>query len=361
MKDKNRLYGDLYIRFQKKVMDNNLKVIIATFIAEIIFYFIYKVILLRPVDILQYVLLYIATPTFINLIIWIVGRYIINNKSGKLLSETYDAIPLYILELIIITLIIVHNSFPVLYVLIACPILMSVVYGNQKINKQLFVICQTEIIAMVISTIISKDNPPDHYAACMVISYIVVIFAYIYAKYIILYEKEKENKLIISENENAALSKEVSMDGLTKLDNYKSLLKTTQKWLLNKENVIFCIIDIDNFKSVNDTYGHEFGNEVLIVLADELKNINGKNIFVSRYGGEEFGILFANMEYDKAYEIIDTVRKSFSNHLYSETERTFTFSGGITESSKHDTAHQLFDAADKNLYKAKKTGKNKIM
>lgn len=361
MKDKNRLYGDLYIRFQKKIMDNNLKIIIATLIVEIMFYIIYRFLLVRPLDILQYTLMYIATPTFINLIIWTVGRYIINNKNGKLLSETYDAIPLYILELIIITLIIVHNAFPVLYVLMACPILISVVYGNQKINKQLFVICQTEIIAIIASALIDKKNLPDNYAACMSISYVVVIFAYIYAKHIILYEKEKENKLIISENENAVLSKEVSMDGLTKLDNYKSLLKTTQKWLLNKENVIFCIIDIDNFKSVNDTYGHEFGNEVLIALSDELKKINEKNIFVSRYGGEEFGILFANMEYDEAYEIIDTVREKFGSHSYLQTDQVFTFSGGITEGCKQDTAHQLFDAADKNLYKAKKTGKNKIM
>ena len=78
-----------------------------------------------------------------------------------------------------------HNAYPVLFDYMACPILISVVYGNQKINKQLFVICQTEIIAIIASALIDKVILPDNYAACMSISYVVVIFAYIYAKHII--------------------------------------------------------------------------------------------------------------------------------------------------------------------------------
>ena len=162
-------------------------------------------------------------------------------------------------------------------------------------------------------------------------------------------------------NRNAQLLKEISQDGLTRLDNYMSLFNTTKKWISYKKKLYFCIIDIDDFKSVNDTYGHEFGNTVLINLAKELQNINQSNIFVARYGGEEFGILFADYEYTEAYNIINDIRIKFNNIKYENIPQQFTFSGGITEYKKNNTVHDLFDAADKNLYKAKRTGKNKIM
>ena len=101
------------------------------------------------------------------------------------------------------------------------------------------------------------------------------------------------------------------------------------------KKLYFCIIDIDDFKSVNDTYGHEFGNTVLINLAKELQNINQSNIFVARYGGEEFGILFADYEYTEAYNIINDIRIKFNNIKYENIPQQFTFSGGITEYKKN--------------------------
>lgn len=355
------LYAYLYNKFQNKIMAINLLIIITIFIFELLFIPIHIIIEKQTINILSYIILNVFIPTTSNLIIWFTGRQIIRKYQDNIIPEIYEAMPLYILTLIIVVSIIIHYNYPVLYTLIACPIFMCIVYGSNKVNWQLFLISQFEIITISLSSISELNKLPSNYLIYMFLSCIITIFAYIYSRLVIKYEKEKELKLVLSENRNAQLLKEISQDGLTRLDNYRSLFNTTKKWISYKKKLYFCIIDIDDFKSVNDTYGHEFGNTVLINLAKELQNINQSNIFIARYGGEEFGILFADYEYTEAYNIINDIRIKFNNIKYENIPQQFTFSGGITEYKKNNTVHDLFDAADKNLYKAKRTGKNKIM
>lgn len=85
-------------------------------------------------------------------------------------------------------------------------------------------ISQFEIITISLSSISELNKLPSNYLIYMFLSCIITIFAYIYSRLVIKYEKEKELKLVLSENRNAQLLKEISQDGLTRLDNYRSLL-----------------------------------------------------------------------------------------------------------------------------------------
>jgi diguanylate cyclase (GGDEF)-like protein len=128
-----------------------------------------------------------------------------------------------------------------------------------------------------------------------------------------------------------------------------------------EEPVSLMMLDIDFFKKVNDTMGHEFGNVVIYVLARCLEKISGANVFVARYGGEEFGILTSGIDEAEVFKLIDAIRMEFSQRKYRETSKRNTFSGGIARYESGMEVTDLFREADEMLYVAKDNGKNKIV
>ena len=133
-----------------------------------------------------------------------------------------------------------------------------------------------------------------------------------------------------------------------------------------KEEKTFClfIADIDNFKKVNDTYGHAFGDEVLLGLAGLFKKYCGNKDFSARYGGEEFVMIVGECHKKDALTRANTIRKEFSNMIFTDATgaaHQFTISMGVAEYDKPwDTASKFFDQSDQALYQAKNTGKNRV-
>ena len=126
------------------------------------------------------------------------------------------------------------------------------------------------------------------------------------------------------------------------------------------------MIDIDYFKKVNDTYGHEIGDNVLRLLASELKLNLRKSDIVSRYGGEEFVIALPETTIENAHFVLDKIRKQISEIFIPSDEGTefkITFSGGIAACSESVPMNptDMIKIADKNLYEAKNLGRNRIV
>ena len=120
------------------------------------------------------------------------------------------------------------------------------------------------------------------------------------------------------------------------------------------------MIDIDDFKNVNDTYGHDEGDEVLITLAKILEGICGKDDIACRFGGEEFALILPGKTIEQSKIMVEKAMKMFSEHRFSFTERSITFSSGIAHHKKDESREPFFDVADDNLYNSKKSGKNRI-
>lgn len=119
------------------------------------------------------------------------------------------------------------------------------------------------------------------------------------------------------------------------------------------------IIDLDNFKRLNDTYGHLVGDDMLKRLAFVLKNNTRKYDIVSRFGGEEFVILLPNTDIKRAKIVCNRMRLAVQNDREMK-KYNVTFSGGLTEYKKGDSVKKMQLRADKAVYKAKKNGKNRI-
>lgn len=123
-------------------------------------------------------------------------------------------------------------------------------------------------------------------------------------------------------------------------------------------------LDIDHFKKVNDTYGHDIGDEVLKMLAAVCEKMLRSTDIFARFGGEEFVVLLPDTTYEQGFEKAEQLRLALADTtiaLPDETALHFTVSVGVaTLSAEHDSIAKLLKAADVALYEAKKTGRNKV-
>jgi diguanylate cyclase (GGDEF)-like protein len=128
-------------------------------------------------------------------------------------------------------------------------------------------------------------------------------------------------------------------------------------------SVSFAMIDIDRFKSVNDTYGHLTGDRVIKSLARILQDRLRRSDIIGRYGGEEFGIILFNSDAHQAFLILDDIREAFSRIQQSDGPREFctTFSCGIADFPRFASPLKMSEVADAALYAAKEGGRNQVM
>ncbi len=126
-------------------------------------------------------------------------------------------------------------------------------------------------------------------------------------------------------------------------------------------DVVLGIIDIDDFKVINDTYGHAEGDKVLVGISNMLRNhvATQNKAIIGRWGGEEFLFVIPRMSVAEGISYMDKVRKEIEATVFDDAGHC-TVSIGLTEFRKDDTADDVFERADEALYEAKRTGKNKI-
>ena len=172
-------------------------------------------------------------------------------------------------------------------------------------------------------------------------------------------------------NMQSILLKEATIDELTGLYN-RRYFKNRLNELIEKTkrmNGLFtiAIVDIDFFKKVNDTYGHKGGDFILKEFAAYLKKSLRPYDFIGRIGGEEFEITFENEPLENVHKIMDRIRVKLSKKEFKfKDERIkITFSTGISEYKEvlwnDGNEEDLFAIADKRLYNAKETGRNKVV
>jgi diguanylate cyclase (GGDEF)-like protein len=155
----------------------------------------------------------------------------------------------------------------------------------------------------------------------------------------------------------------VYIDGLTHVFNrnkfnevFKDEFKNTKRY---STPLSLAIIDIDNFKLFNDNYGHLIGDEVLIRLAQTVKNSVRETDIFARWGGEEFVIIFKNTPIEKAKNISEKLKDKIESNKHPSAGR-ITASFGVTEYKDGDSLESMFKRVDDALYIAKQNGKNRM-
>jgi diguanylate cyclase (GGDEF)-like protein len=164
------------------------------------------------------------------------------------------------------------------------------------------------------------------------------------------------------------LREQAIRDPLTNLFNRRYLEETLDRELsrANRENYPVCVImiDLDHFKRVNDTYGHEAGDLVLQAIANALSEHSRRGDFACRYGGEEFVVAMPNMNLEAAYERAENLRRSLTTLRvsYEDYSISVTISMGIACYPENGpTREAILRAADQAMYAAKQAGRDHIL
>jgi len=169
--------------------------------------------------------------------------------------------------------------------------------------------------------------------------------------------------------QNTELLQLSTHDPLTNLLNRRALFQALPHLLAEAKeqgSVLSCVIlDIDFFKSVNDTYGHTVGDRVLRAFSKILQSEVLSDHLVSRYGGEEFVVIFPQVDMDTAIKITEKIRMAIESYSFEDIAEGLrvTSSFGVSSTQENETweADTLIDFADKALYIAKQTGRNKVV
>ena len=180
-------------------------------------------------------------------------------------------------------------------------------------------------------------------------------------------KKELENELTKKQTLEKHLKHLASTDPLTELLNRRAFFEISDAKMLiasdNKSELSCLVIDIDHFKTVNDTYGHDTGDRVITTLSKMFIDNTRDTDIVGRIGGEEFAVLMPNTDRELALEIADRLRENVSKHKIVLTNKAINITISIGLSSIHhqdESIHTIIKRADTALYKAKKNGRNQV-
>lgn len=173
--------------------------------------------------------------------------------------------------------------------------------------------------------------------------------------------QELEGKLI---EYNRQLMKQANTDTLTGLYNRRSTIEYLENLLHDPDHQIsICLCDIDFFKRVNDTYGHDVGDEVLKKISSTFWKELPPDSFISRWGGEEFLLIFPRLNGDDAVVALEKLRQKIKAITFNGGSETFSVSltYGLVEYDYHSDLTTILKEADEKLYIGKENGRDRII
>ena len=177
--------------------------------------------------------------------------------------------------------------------------------------------------------------------------------------------QRKNRELEIAYKEVEKLSK---TDELTQLSNRRDMIEKVtaeiNRFKRNKKEFVFILVDIDDFKKINDTHGHDMGDYVLEELAKIMRQVSREIDVLARWGGEEFLIMLPETNLDGGIKFCEKLKNSILENIFhfNNREISITITQGITVfNGEYDSIDPYIKFADDALYKGKNCGKNTII
>jgi diguanylate cyclase len=168
-----------------------------------------------------------------------------------------------------------------------------------------------------------------------------------------------------AEREMQALAQQLahraSHDALTGVLNRSAVIERATKTLRTR-SAIMVILDIDEFKAINDDFGHPTGDAVILGIVGCLRDIVRDHGFIGRVGGEEFTVLLPAHDVTEALALTERMREAIGEHVFAEpVNRPITASFGVSVNSAGTDFDTAYSRADEALYQAKRSGRNRVV
>lgn len=163
-----------------------------------------------------------------------------------------------------------------------------------------------------------------------------------------------------SERRAVQLEQAANVDGLLGIANRRYIQRKLDEYVSEGEPIVLLVIDVDHFKSINDTHGHLVGDDVLRAVSNCMQEMLRPDDIIGRWGGEEFLVLARDTDRRGALALAERIRQSVESQSFEQVGRV-TVSIGIAENEQSTTVSQVFADADRALYRAKQEGRNRVV
>lgn len=242
-------------------------------------------------------------------------------------------------------------------------------------NRQPFKAMPALLVSMISIYILFISNSTTHTGLTepLSLAYISVVFFMNIVGILasLRFDRQRYQQYLIQKtliDGRAQLKQLATTDSLTGIPNRRSFFESAEvqfdRFKRYKERFAFVIIDIDNLKTINDTYGHPAGDHSILLLTDTIKAEKRSSDMIGRLAGDEFGIILPNTSADRTLDVLLRMQEGLGDAIVeSPNKRQFqvSFSAGVTEVKKTDeTFDDLYRRADKALLAAKQDGRNRI-
>jgi diguanylate cyclase (GGDEF)-like protein len=260
----------------------------------------------------------------------------------------------------------IHDDVGAILTIFAIPVFLTVLFGHKRVTGVITIFNGLLLVGSTIRSGINSDS--IYFYLNSAVAYTLLISAYLISKVLIEYNKANNDYIYTSYKTQLSLNEQAKNDSLTGLYNQKtfqSLLKGTMEQARDlKSPMSLAIIDLDDFKEINDTFGHLEGDQVLLQFTSLIRQqCQDGDAFISRYGGDEFAVIFPRASKELAYLRLESLRqrcRQVPRHLVKSGE--ISFSAGISHYMEGDmNENLLFHQADSALYQAKENGKNQTV
>lgn len=257
----------------------------------------------------------------------------------------------------------VHGIFTGLW-LLPCITFMICSIFNDKLLRYILLGCCLVIQGLTCYVTI-RENPDDieKYLINLVINVIITLIVFGTATAIQNYNVRLISSREAMHRKELDYVSKITHDTLTGIYSRAYLMdmrKDLTRKLKESDKFVLGMVDIDDFKKVNDTYGHEKGDDVLRYMGNMFKLATTDNVRFARYGGEEFVCLFEDMSLQECRNYMETLREKLESKHFDFTDKPITFSCGLAAAHKTDHFDDLLKRADNAMYESKNNGKNGI-
>lgn len=365
IKDMNDMYKeDIEARWQLLVWRTVIAICGVTFALSWILFGVHRV--EKNIGSGLYMLEYIFIPMIIQIITLVVCYFMIKADNISNEKKNYVVIGLIFVSIGVISF--TYYSIMPLVMLPSLTIVATALFADQSLTVW-------SGIAVAILTAIDMVRYHFEYTDSVVglnwvgalcIFLLLIILLCVMVVIVNTHTKVLMSSIMGSYNRQVTLMSELMIDPMTGLYNRRSFEDSLEKEIESVEQTgaksYVTIFDIDHFKEVNDTYGHSNGDIVIKALCKMMKEKSKDMGLAFRYGGEEFVILFHDVELSKVMNVVEDIRTEFRCYYFHFMNKDgITCSCGVAEYIKGESSKAWFNRADSALYQAKESGRNRTV
>ena len=304
----------------------------------------------------------ILVPLGVNILVYLVTRF--SNRSENSTDSTKNRVCSFAGLIMLGVISLAHSYFIPLWMLPAFSILFCSIFHDDFITKIQSGVSFVFVLYSGILHIYDYPSDRNDTIICIVIAELIVLGVSFMSFKL---ENYNERKFVISERSLISQNKfenGFEIDSITGVYS-KAYLSEEAGKILSQTNELdpsgLAVLDIDDFKEINDELGHDKGDIVLCALGSVLSGYIDESTIIGRFGGEKFVVVFSNGVREDNMNDLNQMCREFAKKKFSFTKRTVTLSGGYVWFDENIELEKAMDKAQEALARAKKSGKNRVI